>query len=179
MRAPIDSTLLTKHHLEAQKYFVVHPGMAGSALNWPMKNYIFLIEQLLSQHVVAVTGTASDEPWLGEIKKKFTGHVNFRMLQGQLSANELLTVLKQARSVLAPSTGVLHLAASLGTPCIGIYSPVQVQKSLRWKARGENVKILDVNVECPATHHCLGEKCPHFFCLEKISVSQVLQNLSI
>lgn len=178
LRAPIDSSLLSKHQLEAQKYFVVHPGMAGSALNWPVKNYISLIEQLLTNHVVALTGTAADEAWLSEIKKKFTGHPNFRLLQGQLNSNELLNVLKNAKLLVAPSTGVLHLAASLGTPAVGIYSPIQVQKSIRWRARGEKVQILDVDVKCPATHHCLGEKCPDFFCLEKITVAQVLQTIS-
>ena len=175
LQAPMNAALLTRLRLD--EYVVIHPGMAGSALNWPIKNYLSLIEKLLSEQTVVITGTAADEPWLIEIRKKFSGQENFRFLQGQLNSLELLTVLKNARVVFAPSTGVLHLAASLGTASVGVYSPIQVQKSLRWQARGKKVKIFDVLLNCPATHQCLGEKCPHFFCLEQISVDQVFQSL--
>lgn len=73
LKANRDQKLLEKFHLSEKKFFVVHPGMAGSALNWPVKNYLELIKNLLEQnHTVAVTGTAGDEAWLGEIKKNLS-----------------------------------------------------------------------------------------------------------
>ncbi|MEN0059029.1 MAG: glycosyltransferase family 9 protein, partial [Bdellovibrio sp.] len=51
-------------------------------------------------------------------------------------------VLGAAKAVIVPSTGIAHLAASLGTPVIGLYSPVRVQHPRRWAARGPQVKIL-------------------------------------
>jgi ADP-heptose:LPS heptosyltransferase len=38
--------------------------------------------------------------------------------------------------VIAPSTGVLHLAASLGTVSVGIYSPRRVEHPRRWGPKG-------------------------------------------
>lgn len=178
LKANRDQKLLEKFHLSEKKFFVVHPGMAGSALNWPVKNYLELIKNLLEQnHTVAVTGTAGDEAWLGEIKKTFQGHPHFRNLQNQVSASELLSLLSSAQAVLAPSTGVLHLAAALGTKSVGIYSPVLSQRSTRWKARGPQVKILEPQVTCPATHSCWREKCPLYLCLEQVTVQQINEAL--
>ena len=47
-----------------------------------------------------------------------------------------------ARSVVAPSTGVLHLAAALGVPAIGIYSPLKVEHPRRWAPRGPRATFL-------------------------------------
>ncbi len=144
MKADIHPQLFTRFQLEEKKYFIIHPGMAGSALNWQIQNYLQLIENLLNEgHIVAVTGTAGDEVWLKEIKEKFKSHKNFRNLQNQLNPSELLTILSEARTVFAPSTGVLHLAAALGVPTVGVYSQVLSQKSVRWRARGQQVKILE------------------------------------
>lgn len=144
MKEPSQPGLLEKFFLQEKNYFVVHPGMAGSALNWPIEYYVLLINNLLGMNqTLVVTGTAGDEPWLSEIKRKFASHKNFRNLQNQLSPQELLTVLANAQAVLAPSTGVLHLAASLGTFTVGIYSSVLSQRSVRWRARGPFVKIFE------------------------------------
>lgn len=129
-------TLFEKHALQPKEYFVVHPGMAGSALNWPQSSYNILIEKLINAGPVVITGTASDDPYLTEIKPQWEKNPRIRYLQNQLSMEDLLTLLKNARGVVAPSTGVLHLAASLGAHCVGIYSPVTVHSARRWGPRG-------------------------------------------
>lgn len=126
-----------------QDYFVIHPGMAGSAKNWPQKNYVSCIESLFTQTnlVCVLTGTAADEAYLSEIKTHFHNHPRFFNFQNQISSEELLDVLNQSHFVLAPSTGVVHMAASLGKQTFGIYSPLRVQHPRRWGARGERVQI--------------------------------------
>lgn len=127
---------LEAHQLEPKKYVVVHPGMAGSALNWPIPHYIALIEKLTKSFQVILTGTSADEPWLTEIKEHFKKNPKVICLQNKLDTRQLLYVLEQAAAVFAPSTGVLHLAASLGTQVFGFYSPILVQSEKRWGARG-------------------------------------------
>lgn len=139
--APENSVLLEKYKLIPQKYIVVHPGMAGSALNWPLEKYCELIDEVIKTTQVVLTGTPADEPWLKDIKEKFKDHPRVLSLQNLLKAPELFTVLKNAKAVVVPSTGVAHIAASLGTPVLGIYSPVRVQHPRRWAARGKNVHI--------------------------------------
>lgn len=168
--APNNPGLLEKHYLTAGKYLVVHPGMAGSALNWPIPRYIELIEKVIPDTQVVLTGTPADEPWLKDIKSYFKGNSRVLSLQNELKATELMTVLKNAKAVVVPSTGVAHIAASLGTPVLGIYSPLRVQHPRRWAARGDQVHIF-VPQEHP--EQPLGPEC-----MEEIKVDDLLKTLS-
>jgi ADP-heptose:LPS heptosyltransferase len=149
--------LLAKHSLPEKNYVVVHPGMAGSALNWPTARYISLIEQITPFAKVALTGTPADEPFLTDIKARFKNDPQVINLQNQLKPAELFTVLKNSKAVVVPSTGVAHMAASLGVPVLGLYSPIRVQHPRRWAARGEGVKIFVSKNENPPYDHAMEE----------------------
>ncbi|UXR64790.1 glycosyltransferase family 9 protein [Bdellovibrio bacteriovorus] len=178
LQAPTNPELLAKHHLSAGGYVVVHPGMAGSALNWPIANYVEFIKQVRTHTQVVLTGTAADEKWLTDIKATFKGDTNVLCLQGLLKASELFTVLKNAKAVVVPSTGVAHMAASLGATVLGIYPHVRVQKPVRWAARGPHVHIFEAPTLNPDGSHCDGTHCEEFHCMEKITVEQLLHTLS-
>src|SRR5207249_1884082 len=45
------------------------------------------------------------------------------------SLDELLAVLRRASVVVAADTGPLHLAAALGTRCVGLYGPTMVERN--------------------------------------------------
>ena len=144
---PAETDVLEKFKLTAGQYVVVHPGMMGSALNWPQYEYIKFIQQTLAQkkHVV-ITGTESDEKYLTEIKEKFLQHPDVTWLQSKLNIRELVQVLAYSKFVLAPSTGVAHLAASVGANVKGIFSPVRVHHPTRWGPRGPNVEIIMLEI---------------------------------
>ena len=128
--------------LTAKNYIVIHPGMMGSALNWTQNQYNELIQQQIEKNkIVCITGTAADDPYLNKIKEKFAEHDQVRWLQSQLNLKELITVLAEAEFVVAPSTGVAHLAASAGAKVHGIYSPVKVHHPRRWGPRGPQVTV--------------------------------------
>jgi ADP-heptose:LPS heptosyltransferase len=127
--------------LKSRAYRVVHPGMGGSALNWPVDMFHELIVRLAQEMPVVITGTKSDDKYL-EGLKDLRGTPGVHWLVEQLDSAELLDLLSQARSVIGPSTGVLHLAAALGTPAIGIYSPRKVEHPRRWGPRGVQVTYL-------------------------------------
>ena len=139
LQADPPDTLLKKWDLKPREYFVVHPGMAGSSLNWPQSKYIEFIQLFQAQFPkfkIVMTGTAGDTPYVNEIRAAFDSKSYFLSLQSELNSNELLSLLSASSGLLAPSTGVMHLAASLGVPTFGIFSPVTVQQPLRWGPRG-------------------------------------------
>lgn len=140
---PVETEVLAKFSLKAGQYVVVHPGMMGSALNWPQSEYIKYIQQMLTQkkHVV-ITGTDSDEKYLDEIKAVYLKNPEVTWLQSKLNIRELVQVLANSELVLAPSTGVAHLAASVGARVKGIFSPVRVHHPTRWGLRGPHVEII-------------------------------------
>lgn len=139
---PAEQDVLKNYNLNPEQYIVVHPGMMGSALNWPQTEYIKYIHTLLEQgdHVV-ITGTDSDEPYLTQIKSEFINNPKVTWLQSKLNLKQLLQILAYSKFVLAPSTGVAHLTASVGAAIKGIYSPVQVHHPRRWGPRGPQVEV--------------------------------------
>ncbi len=139
---PEQNQILQKFNIEPKKYIIVHPGMMGSALNWSQPQYIdFIHKKIREQKILCITGTMSDDPYLTQIKKEFQNHPSVRWLQNQLSLQELVYILSHSEFVLAPSTGVAHLAASVGAVIHGIYSPVLVHHPRRWAPRGPNVIV--------------------------------------
>jgi ADP-heptose:LPS heptosyltransferase len=142
LTAPSLRHLFEKYGFRSQEYFVVHPGMAGSALNWPTNHYVTLIEKLKAEKQILITGTAGDEAWIAPLRARFEKDSRVLILQGDLSIDELLFVLKNSAGVIAPSTGVAHLAASLGVPTVGIYSPIASQHPRRWGPRGQRAQFL-------------------------------------
>ena len=166
LSAPPFRHLFEKFELRPGDYYVVHPGMAGSALNWPLKHYVSLIEKLKLEKEVIITGTKADEKWLGPLKRQFGQDPRVQILQDQLSLPELLFILKNSAGVVAPSTGVLHLAASLNVSTVGIYSPVAAQHPKRWAPRGRRAHFLVPTVSDPEK---INESC-----MEQISPDQVI-----
>lgn len=147
LAATANRHLLEKYDLKSNHFYVVHPGMAGSALNWPTEKYIDLIERLIPQYTVVITGTATDEPYLTKIKEKYAHHRQVRILQNKLSMSELLSLLSMSSGLVAPSTGVLHLASALGIKAVGIYSSVLAHHPRRWGPRGSGVYVLPTEGE--------------------------------
>ncbi len=173
--------LCEKWHLVTSQFVVVHVGMAGSALNWPIPMYKELIDRILEETnlVVVMTGTKLDEAYLKEFRVEYQHHPRIRWTQSALSAPELLYILKLSSGVVAPSTGVLHLAAAVGVRTIGIYCPVPSMHPRRWAPQGPNVQVLLPLADCPASTKCLGETCPKFYCMKEVTVDQVFKALVV
>lgn len=171
--APLPETL-------PENYIVVHPGMGGSALNWPTHFYLDLIKKLHAQgQKIVITGTTIDQPWLSPLEKPLSSLEGVFWMVGKLDLKSLIAVLAQSSATIAPSTGVLHLAASTGTKTIGIYSPIRVQTPVRWGPRGSKAQAItpSPSILCPATTHCLEKACRHYPCLETITPDQILAEI--
>jgi len=170
--------LLQSLGLRDEKFVVIHPGMAGSARNWLPSSYRELAKKILAKNIsVVVTGG-------GLVDEDYIQQTDILSLQGvvsvvnKTSGSDLLGVLSLASVVVAPSTGVAHLAASLEKPIAGLYSPVRVQAPKRWGPLGKNVRVFTPPFNspaesCPGTMSCLYEKCPFYDCMKQIPVDTV------
>ncbi len=171
IQKPTQKITLKKFKLEEKNYVVVHPGMMGSALNWKQSQYIsYIHQQLQLNKKIVITGTDSDESYLDEIKKEFLHEPNMVNLQSKLNLNELIQILSFSEWVVAPSTGVAHLAASVGAKVFAIYSPIRVHHPRRWAARGRDVKIMLPLAQCPASHRCLKKNCSQYNCMDLVTL---------
>lgn len=159
-----------------EKFVLIHPGMSGSAKNWSLDNYSELITRLSKKTMIVITGTKSDRFILEPLKNTLPNE-NIMWLNEKLSGQELIAVASKAQAAFVPSTGVIHVAASLGIPTLGIYSPVLVQRAERWGPKGTHVQTLTPQVDCPAHFKCLGSSCPHFDCMNLVKVEQVYDTI--
>jgi heptosyltransferase I len=130
-----------KNPVQNRPYIVVHPGMMGSALNWPIENYIELTETLCATHNIVVTGTKADRAWTEPLKAALQSQQSIQWMQEKLSPPQLLVVLSEADMVVAPSTGIIHLASGLGRPVVGFYSPRTAESQVRWGPLNQNKQI--------------------------------------
>lgn len=145
------------------EYYVVHPGMSGSALNWPIEKWGEFINRLDRQ--VVITGTHTDASILNDLQPLVLDKALW--LNSKLSGSDLIDLLAHARAVIAPSTGVLHLAASTGVPTLGVFSNVLVQRAVRWGPQGDRVAVVEAPSDCPSDD-----------CMSRISVDEVLAKLA-
>lgn len=173
-KKPHSSEVIQKFNLS--QYVVVHPGMMGSALNWPQHKYIEYIQTLIQQgHHVVITGTDADTPYLLKIRSEFENHSHVTWLQSKLNFEELIQVLYYSEKVVAPSTGVAHIAAALDKEVHAIFSPIRVHHPRRWSPRGRQVHIhLPVmpnqEIPCPGPRTCKIKNCAHKNCMENINL---------
>ena len=94
----------------------------------------------------------------------------------EMSLEDLIGVIATASAVVAPSTGPLHLAAALGTPLAGIYSPVRVHHPDRWGPLGPGrKKVFIPDVECPGVYRCLEERCELWPCMPTVRPEEVVE----
>ena len=172
------------------RLIVVHPGMKGSALNWPEGYYAELIKSLaLAGFPVLVTGGASEESllirlkeWL-ELNLKKETRYKPAFYHGRPDAESLglmSGLISWAGVVVAPSTGPLHIAAAIGRRIVTFYSPIRVQSAIRWGpyvADESRTSILVPEVYCGQDFTCRGNLCNYYSCMKSITVSSALEHV--
>ncbi|OFZ21647.1 MAG: hypothetical protein A2X94_07805 [Bdellovibrionales bacterium GWB1_55_8] len=158
--------LIGKGWSEDRPLVAVHPGMGGSALNWPLKHYAELIRELAYEgRAVLVTGGITEanllkeiQGWLGESSRQVIWYV-----AGPDKGLDFLAGLFSWSSVVvAPSTGPLHLAVALGRPVVSFYPPIRVQSAKRWGPYVEDssrAAVLSPEGICKETFRCRKHRC--------------------
>ncbi len=166
---------------------VVHPGMGGSALNWPESHYLEFIRALLRDgRWILVTGGPTEvsllnriRDGLGSLGERAIFYGNTEPSSPQQGSIEFLAGLFSCASlVVAPSTGPLHLAVALGRPVVTFYPPIRVQSAIRWGPylKDESrASVLVPEVFCGQEFKCLGNLCNYFPCMKGLTVTEALE----
>jgi heptosyltransferase-3 len=136
-----------------QKFLVIHPGMGGSALNWSADRYAELAHVLECQGVCVVW---SFGPQDAEMRAKIGTRAKL-IWEGSAHARELAAFLAQARLVVAPSTGPLHLASAVGTRVVGVYSPLRAHHPRRWGVWGRTAQDSEMCAPCVSEAQALEQ----------------------
>ena len=136
--------LTTRYHME--KPFVIFHLFATSykpeLREWPFKYWQEILGA--SPYPVYLTGSRHDIE-KNETFMAFCGYPeNLYNLAGKTTLAESLSILSEAEYVISINTGVMHMAAALETPVIGLSGPAPIH---RWGALGPHSINLAPDVE--------------------------------
>jgi len=123
------------------RFVALHPCSGGSSDRWPLEKFRDLAERLNDENVtVVLTGSADERPVLeatfGSIRNRAAN------IAGETDLRALVAVLSMADTLVANSTGPLHLAVAVGTKVVGLYPGKRKMSPTRWGPLGEGHQVL-------------------------------------
>jgi heptosyltransferase-3 len=126
---------------------VCGPGTKMPAKDWGQENWRALIAHLhetYPEYGLVLVGAKEEAQMAGFAARDWRGHkVN---LCGQLTPRETAAVLEHAAIFLGPDSGPMHLAASVGIPCVIAFSAAGVPGV--WFPIGDRHQIIYHRTSC-------------------------------
>ena len=112
----------------------IHPGSGAPRKNWPRGRWTELMARL-AEPILLVLGEAEMERWNAPPSADGR-HVK---VARNLPLPELAAALARCRLFLGHDSGVSHLAAAVGTPCVLLFGPTD---PAMWAPPGDHVSVL-------------------------------------
>ena len=147
------------------------PGAVGPAKRWPADYYVALAHKLAEQgFAVWVLGGPGETALAAEIAA--TGGTAVHDLTGPDLRNAILA-LAAADFAVSNDSGLLHVAAAIGTPTIGIFGPTS---PWHWAPLNPLAGVIEAATDLPC-RPCHKPECRlgHHRCMRDISPDTVLQ----
>lgn len=149
----------------------IHVGASTYTKRWPVSHFVELATSLSSHgYKVAWIGANEEDQQIAkkiEAESKNFNSVNFC---GKLSYIELISLLKSASLFIGADSGPMHLAASTGTPVIGLFG---ITNDAIWAPLGSNSDVLRGSLGCKLAcrnKHCAAENR----CMVSLNSQQVV-----
>jgi heptosyltransferase-1 len=108
---------------------VLNPGAGRPDKRWPIARFRGLARRLIGDAGAAVLVTWGPNELDDARAIAESGPTSRAALAPPTDLDELVAVLRRASVVVAGDTGPLHLAAALGTPCVGLYGPTSAGRN--------------------------------------------------
>lgn len=166
---------------------IVHPGMSGHSLNWPMTHYAALMNEIENKYphkfLFVISQTPSDRHYVESLMnelKRFPQVISQHFDGMQYGLPVTMGLMKLARLFVGPSTGTTHVANALSVNQLAFYPPIKAQSVVRWGPyqRNDNVLTFSPQVNCPADVKCLREKCSFYECMSTITPQNVMESIN-
>jgi heptosyltransferase-2 len=146
----------------AGDYAVFCPGAEyGPAKRWP-----YFPELALQMDLpVVLLGSAAD--------REACASIAGRNLAGETTLDEAIELLSRARFVVTNDSGLMHVAAAVGTPQVALFGSSSPRHT---PPLSPAARVLWLGIECSP---CFARECPlgHFRCMRELPVEQVLEEI--
>jgi heptosyltransferase II len=147
------------------------PGAVGPSKRWPPAYYAELARRLIAEgNSVWVIGGPGEKEIAAEIADADRAHV--RDLTGPDLRNAILA-LAAADLAVSNDSGLLHVAAAMGTRAIGIFGPTS---PWHWAPLNPLAGVIETTSELPC-QPCHKPRCRlvHHRCMRDIPVDRLLE----
>ncbi len=117
--------------------------------------------------IVFCWGNTKEEAKAKQLNEAGLGYV----LPKRLSTPELCVFFKRSHAVIAADTGILHLAAALGTPTVSFWGPTPCERNA---PHGDTDFHVESNPECGP---CIQKTCDNFICMDMIQAHDIVRHI--
>src|SRR5262249_11035097 len=125
----IDELLLGAGLKPRDRLVVLNPGAGRPDKRWPIESFRTLAQRLTDEagaSILVIWGPNELADARAIVGTETPGPA---VLAPPTNLDELLAVLRRASVMVAADTGPLHLAAALGTRCVGLYGPTAAERN--------------------------------------------------
>jgi lipopolysaccharide heptosyltransferase I len=126
--ARADEFLTSCGYKPGRRLVILNPGAGRPDKRWPAERFRVLADRLSEEigALVLVVWGPGEEAAGRQIAPGGAGRAVFAP---PTNLYELVAFLRRAHVLVAADTGPLHLAAALGTPCVGLYGPTSAVRN--------------------------------------------------
>ena len=143
------------------------PGAVGPSKRWPSGAYAALSRRLIADGLaVWVLGGPDEKPLAAEI----VGDTAARDLTGH-DLRDAVLALAAASAAVSNDSGLLHVAAALGTPSVGIFGPTSPWHWAPLNPLAATIQA-DIELTCRPCHKPVCRLGPHR-CMTEIGADEV------
>jgi len=128
--------------MAGRPYLTIFPGASVPEKQWGTRNFRELAVSLAARGIGVVVVGGADMRAAGEEIARGGGAVN---LAGRGSLVETAAIMGQGRLLVSGDSGLLHIAAGLGTPTVSLFGPSDPRK---WSPRGEQHRVFSSESPC-------------------------------
>ncbi|MGB9712516.1 MAG: lipopolysaccharide heptosyltransferase II [Dissulfurimicrobium sp.] len=164
--------ILSSVGIEKDMLIGFNPGAAyGPAKRWPSGRFIELGKTLTKRHsecCIVVLGTEGENT----LAKEICAGIGKRAcnLAGRTSLVEAMGIINRLRLLVTNDSGLMHVAAALGTPLVALFGSTNPTTTGPWT---EKAIVVSRILPCGP---CLKRTCPNGFeCMLGIGVEEVLK----
>lgn len=167
-----------KAQIAASNTIAIAPGAAfGSAKRWPADRYAQVaLRALATGHQVALLGGPGEADDCAAIQaaQPAAYHSKIHNYAGQLSLGESIDTLAGCQAAIANDSGMMHIAAALGVPLVGVFGPTSPQHTPPLSPKAEVVWSR------PSCAPCFQRTCPlsHHECMQSLQPDTVVQAMN-
>jgi lipopolysaccharide heptosyltransferase II len=145
------------------------PGAKLEPNRWPAERFIEVGKSLAARgYSIVVLGGGADVAMCDRIAKSIGRKAT--SLAGKTTVRDSCEVLGRCVMLVCNDSGVQHLAAAVGTPCVSLFTRREFPGI--WWPHGPQNQVLLKDVEC---HTCFLDVCPYDNkCIKAIGVDEVI-----